>query len=322
VESFLSGRNWKLFYSKGHTFAKAGTLVFGLLRRAWVVLAAWRFDFIFIHREAAPIGPPVFEWFLAKILRKKIIYDFDDAVWLTDRSTESLLRRLIKWRSKIRVICKWSYKVSVGNEYLADFARKTAFQVMLNPTTIDTSTLHNPELFTGFQEDSEVIVGWTGSHTTLKYLATLEGVLQTIEARFSQVHIQVIADRRPQLSLRTLHFYPWSKRTEVADLMRIDIGIMPLPDNEWSKGKCGFKALQYMALSKPVVASPVGVNTQIVEHGKSGFLCRTDDEWVDALSKLIEDRILRRRMGEVGRNTVVQSYSVDSNAANFASLFE
>jgi glycosyltransferase involved in cell wall biosynthesis len=322
MEGFLSASTWRVFYRRGHAISKLEALVKGFFRRISLLFMARKFDYIFIHREAMPFGPPVFEWTLAKILRKKIIYDFDDAIWLTDRSSESFLLRAIKWRSKVRRICRWAYKVSVGNEYLGDFARRSTRNVVLNPTTIDTSKLHNPDLHTGFNDDGEVVIGWTGSHTTIKYLKIVEPALQLIESRYSQVRIQVIADKRPELSVQSIRFNAWSRKTEVDDLIKIDIGIMPLPDDEWAQGKCGFKALQYMALAKPVVASPVGVNTEIIENGKNGFLCTTHDEWVTSLSTLVENKLLRNKMGVEGRKIVQERYSVDSNAANFASLFE
>ena len=113
---------------------------------------------IFIHREVAPVGPPVFEWIISKIFKKKIIYDFDDAIWLTDRKDESWILETLKWRSKIQSICRWSYKVSCGNEYLCDYARQFNERVFYNPTTIDTGNLHNPSLYKIDSKD-KIIIG-------------------------------------------------------------------------------------------------------------------------------------------------------------------
>src|SRR5688500_1091441 len=122
------------------------------------------YDFVFIHREVSPLGPPIFEWILAKVLKKNIIYDFDDAIWLTDRHDESLVFRLLKWRSKVDLICRWSHKVSCGNEYLCRFAANFNNNVVYNPTTIDTENLHNPSFFkqpSGHLD--KITIGWTGS---------------------------------------------------------------------------------------------------------------------------------------------------------------
>jgi glycosyltransferase involved in cell wall biosynthesis len=321
-QSFLSSNNWQVFFQAGHTFQKALTLIRGTAKRIYALFISLSCAFIFIHREASPVGPPVFEWILAKLLRKKIIYDFDDAIWLTDRVNETTLLKLIKWRSKVKHLCKWSYKISCGNQYLADYAARFNDQVIMNPTTIDCETMHNPALFVKKRKPGSVVIGWTGSHSTLKYLLLLESVLQTLEDQFEHVSFLVIADQPPQLRLHRLEFMKWNPATEMDDLLKIDIGIMPLPDDEWSKGKCGFKALQYMALEIPAVITPVGVNTQLISQGVDGFLCRTNDDWLVALRKLIQDDILRATFGKKGRKKVVDSYSVSSNSSNFLSLFE
>ena len=278
------------------------------------------FHFVFIHREATPIGPPVLEWYISKILKKKIIYDFDDAIWLTDRKNESLILRTLKWRSKVGSICRWSHKVSCGNDYLGNYASQFNSQVVYNPTTIETEVMHNPANYKK-NTSIKITVGWTGSHSTLKYLHAMEPVLQFIEKKYSSVEFNVISDAAPKLNLKRLNFIPWSVETEISDLFQFDIGIMPLPDDEWAKGKCGFKALQYMALQIPTVASPIGVNTQIIRHGENGFLCSNPQEWENCISILVENKELRDSMGITGRKNVIDHYSVSSNSSNFLSLF-
>jgi glycosyltransferase involved in cell wall biosynthesis len=323
TQSFLTSGNWQLFYNKGKAIEKVWALALGFVRRIKSIFVALPVDRVFIHREALPIGFPVMEWILAKVLRKKIIYDFDDAIWLTDKTNESKFEKLIRFRGKVGLICKWSYKISCGNAYLASYARKFNQNVFINPTTID---LESVDKVLGSQKpqaiDESIVIGWTGSHTTLKYLKTLEQTLQYIEQHYPNVSFLVIANHKPELQLKRLKFIKWCKETEVADLSKISIGVMPMPDDEWTKGKCGFKALQYMALSIPTVASPVGVNTQIIQHGKNGLLASTPEEWIDCLKKLIEDRTLRKQLGKNGRGTVEKNYSVSSNSSNFLSLFE
>ena len=150
----------------------------------------------------------------------------------------------------------------------------------------------------------------------------IEPVLKKLEERYPNIRIVVIADRKPDMALRSVQFIPWNKQSEANDLANLDIGIMPLPDDEWAKGKCGFKALQYMALKIPAVISPVGVNTKIIDAGVNGFLAVSDDEWMNALQRLIEDPSLRKQLGEAGRKTVVENYSVISTSSSFVSLFE
>ncbi|MBI1768777.1 MAG: glycosyltransferase family 4 protein [Bacteroidetes bacterium] len=319
VKTFLKPDNWRVFYSEGNSFLKAALIIKGFTERLISLFEIPPYDFIFIHREATPIGPPFFEWIIAKVFRKRIIYDFDDAIWLTDKKNESWIVKTVRWRSKVESICKWSYKVSAGNAYLAAFAKRVNGNVVINPTTVDTENVH----VEGFKDSSgeRIVIGWTGSHSTLKYLKELEPALLRLEAKFAHVDFWVIADKPPNMRLPRLYFRPWSSETEVSDLAQFDIGIMPLPDDEWTKGKCGFKALQYMAMEIPTVASAVGVNTTIISHGVNGFLVKDNNEWETFLSRLIEDKSLRKSLGKEGRKTLDLNYSVLSNRERFTLLF-
>lgn len=318
VSSFLDSDNWRVFYSTGNAFSKTRALCRGFLARFVSLTEVSRYDFVFIHREVAPIGPPFFEWVIAKIFKKKIIYDFDDAIWTTDKTNEPWLEKRIRWRSKVASICRWSYCVSVGNAFLADFARQFNCNVVINPTTIDTQNVYPAEID---DSDGRLVIGWTGSHSTLKYLQAIENVLVTIENNYPNVDFWVIANQPPELKLPRLVFKRWSLQTEISDLAQFDIGIMPLPNDEWSKGKCGFKALQYMALEIPTIASAVGVNTSIISHGVNGFLATNHSDWERFLKQLIEDKVLRDKLGEEGKVTVDKFFSVRSNESNFLSLF-
>jgi glycosyltransferase involved in cell wall biosynthesis len=322
TQSFLNSQNWQIFFKSGMPVRKFLALLSGFAKRVASLFAAPSYDFVFIHREMAPVGPPIFEWIIAKILRKKIIYDFDDAIWLTDRSNEPFFLRFLKYRAKVGLICSWSWKVSAGNTYLCDFARRFNQNVVLNPTTIDTEGWHNPALYPKKNDPTVIKIGWTGSHSTLKYLTEIESVLQSIERDRTNIQIIVIADQRPSLKLRSLRFIPWNVQSEIEDLMQFDIGVMPLPDDEWANGKCGFKLLQYLAIGIPAVASPVGVNSAIIEDGKNGFLCASLFRWEQTLRQLIDDPNLREAMGKNGRARVIDNYSVLSNSSNFRSLFD
>jgi glycosyltransferase involved in cell wall biosynthesis len=320
IQSFLSANNWRFFSMPGKLLQKSIALLEGFSKRLWALAIAKKYDYIFIHREASPIGPPLFEWVMAKILRKKVIYDFDDAIWLTDRQSEKLLLRWLKWRSKIATICKLSSTISVGNSYLADFARQFCAHTVLLPTTIDP-TYHTVDGH-GKNAVSSITIGWTGSYSTLKYLDLVSNVLQEIEREFPNVSILIIADQKPRLTLDKLQYKPWSIETEIEDLMSIDIGIMPIPDDEWARGKCGFKALQYMSLEIPTIASPIGVNKEIIDHGINGFLASTEKEWLENLRNLIVSSTLREEMGKKGKEKVVTHYSTSANAGLFLSLFQ
>ncbi len=180
-QSFLAETHWKLFNTKGQLFTKSFVIIVGLVKRLVALVQIQSFTFVFIHREAAPIGPPFFEWIIAKIFRKKIIYDFDDAIWLTDRKNESLSTQFIRWRNKVSSICKWSCNVSCGNAYLADYARQYNSNIVINPTTIDAVQLHNPDNLNIKKNPDRLVIGWTGSHSTLKYLDGLMNCMRLLQ---------------------------------------------------------------------------------------------------------------------------------------------
>lgn len=317
-QSFLSEHGWGLLYKRGHTLAKAWMVAGGFLRRLGILFRIPSYDLIFIHREVSPLGPPVFEFIIAKILRKKIIYDFDDAIWMADQAEEHWLWQLAKCRSKVSKICAWSLKVSAGNAFLAKYALTHCSHVCIIPTVVNTE-VHKPAY--AQQDKDRLTIGWTGSHSTLFYLDELLPILQDLEQSFS-FNFLVIANKNPNLDLKHFLFIKWEEANEISDLSRIDIGVMPLQGSEWAKGKCGFKLIQYMSLGVAAVAAPVGVNSDIIEHNHSGLIASTDEEWYACLAQLLKDEALRRNLGNAGREMIETNYSVRSQASNFLNLFK
>lgn len=315
---FYSLKNWQVIFEKHSALIKALVVISCMAKRLLLLLSVPTYDFVFIHREASPVGPPIAEWIIAKILRKPMIYDFDDAIWMTDNENESNLLKKAKCRWKVSNICRWAWKVSCGNKYLQNYALQFNSSSFIVPTTIDLA--HHTQQSKNINDN--ITIGWTGSHSTLKYLKLVERSLHYIQQKFPAIKIVVIADRPPDIKLKNIFFIKWNLESEIADLNKIDIGVMPLPDDEWSKGKCGFKILQYFAVSAPAVASPVGVNASIIQNGVNGFLCTTESEWNLALEKLINDSELRTAFGKRGYDLVRNHYSVDSNASAFLSLFK
>lgn len=323
VRPFLTLSGWQILYERGKLIRKVISVLRGFIHRLIAIPSVCNFDFIFIHREATPIGPPWFEWIVSKVLQRKIIYDFDDAIWLPAISDENKLVSKLKYNSKVKAICKWSHAVSCGNTYLLEFAKQFNVNTILNPTTIDSDNLHNPTLYIEKAKSNKITIGWTGTHSTLKYINLILPAVQSMEKMFpNQLQFVIIADKKPSFVLTSLRFVSWSKETEIPDLLQFDIGLMPLTDDAWTRGKCGFKALQYLALGIPTLASPVGVNCDIIDDGIDGFLCSSLTEWEENMEKLIRDIELRNRMGKLGREKVEKHYSVASNLSNFLSLFE
>lgn len=318
VQTFLDEVTWDVLYHHGSVFKKGWGVVKGFLRRLKAVLfQVPHFDYVFIHREAAPLGPPLFEWIIAKVWRKEIIYDFDDAIWIPNTSRENKLVGWFKAFWKIKYICSWAYKIVGGNEYLCAYARQFNRQVELIPTCVDVEQGHHK---LKNQLAGKVVVGWTGSHSTMPFLESLLPVFQEL-AREQEVEFVVISNKQPAFELPGLRYVPWRETTETDDLLQLHIGVMPLEADPWCEGKCGFKLIQYLSLGIPAVASPVGVNRQIIEEGVNGFLCTSAEEWKVALSSLIQKASQRQAMGAAGRQKIIERYSVQAHTGLFTGLF-
>lgn len=318
IEPFWSEKAWAILYKEGHKVKKARAFLSGIIKRLGLLFKIHGVQLIFIHREALPVGPPIIEFLLSRVFRKKIIYDFDDAIWKANTSKQNRMVSWMKFHGKVSSICRWSWKISCGNDYLADYARAYNHQVYVNPTTIDTA-YHQLPLRKGANQ--KIVIGWTGTHSTNKYFESLEPVLEALDKKYP-IEIVAISDQNPNVTLDHFTFVPWNKAQEIQQLAKIDIGIMPLENSVWELGKCGFKALQYMAMKIPAVVSDVGVNHQIIDHGVSGFLCENTEDWIRHLGELISSESLRRTIGQQGRKKVMESYSLQSNADLFLSLFE
>lgn len=317
ISPFLSQKTWEILYLPGRFLRKAAAIISGLFKRFFQLFTLGSYDYIFIHREATPIGPAFFEFFASKLFKKKIIYDFDDAIWIPNYSEANSLFSFLKGYANVKHICKWAYRVSCGNDYLCKYAKQYNPEVQYNPTTIDTGNYHNQ---VKNQNTERFVIGWTGSHSTIRYLNEILPVLRGLEQEYD-FDFMVISDLKPEFELKSLVYRKWNKITEIEDLLRFNVGIMPLKDDKWAQGKCGFKALQYMSLGIPALVSPVGVNTSIVDDGINGFICETPGDWKRALKTLLNDRAELQRLSENTRKKIVDAYSVSSNTPNFLSLF-
>jgi glycosyltransferase involved in cell wall biosynthesis len=318
ISSFYSLPAWNTLYTKGNKIHKIVFVLSGFVRRCIDLFRISRYSFVYLYREAAPLGPPVFEWIIAKLFRKKIIYDFDDAIWIPFISEYNKKASQLKNFGKVAKICRWSSKVSVGNKYLGEFAKQNNSDVFIIPTVVNTEAVHNK---LQDQTTATPAIGWTGTFSTLKYLDMVLPVLREIQEKYDFTFI-VIADKDPQLPLKNYRFIKWNRDTETNDLLGFHIGLMPLYDDEISKGKCGFKAIQYMSLGIPAVVSPVGVNAEIVEDGINGFVCASSQEWKSKLEILLTDSLLRIKMGVAAREKIQSNYSVKATTKAFGDLFK
>lgn len=302
--SFLTENSFEKLYKKGNYLSKSLNIIISFFKRFLLMFSLQEYDFVFIHREASPIGPPFFEWIIAKILRKKIIYDFDDAIWLANTSSVNSIVAKIKCHSKVKYICKWSYKISCGNEFLASFAKQFNKNVQIIPTTVDMEKVHNK---TQNQETKNITLGWTGTHSTIAYLYDIEDLLVEKQKEHN-FNFYVISNKDPFFKNLKYKYIEWQKNTEINDLLKFNIGIMPLKDNKWAKGKCGFKAIQYMSLGIPAIVSNVGVNSTIVNNN-NGYLCNTKQDWKNAIDELLLYTQERQKKAILAQKHIRENFS-------------
>src|SRR5581483_3381984 len=305
-------------YKSGGTFDKLRLVTRAMGRRMTVLRRVRDFDLVYVFREAALLGPAIFEQW-AKRAGVPLIFDFDDAVYVPYKSPTNGYLSLLKFGpSKTRAVCRIADHVMAGNPHLAAYARQVNDNVTVIPTTIDTEKY---QIADSWEADGVPVIGWSGSHSTVAHLNTLRGALQKL-ARRERFRLRVIGTPNYGLEGVDVEAMPWRSQSEIADLKPINIGVMPLPDDRWSKGKCGLKALQYMALGIPTICSPVGVNSEIIRDGENGMLAATEDEWVEKLSQLLCSAELRERIGRTGRATVEAGYSAISQAPRVLRIFE
>ena len=305
-----------LLYKPGLMSKKLQGVTRGLGRRFSLLGKVSDYDLVYILREAALLGPPVFERLIQR--RVPIVFDFDDAIFVSYRSPSNGYLSYLKFASKTKTICRFASHVMVGNPYLAEYARQVNDRVTVIPTTIDTEKYRVPERE---GKQGPVVIGWTGSYSTVQHLDTLRGALKKLAEKES-FRLRVIGTPSYECAPIEVDAMPWRADTELDDLSTIDIGVMPLPEDRWSKGKCGLKALQFMALGIPTVCSPVGVNTDIIQDDENGFVAATEDEWVDKLSRLVRSAELRRRLGQAGRATVEEKYSAITQSPRVYEIFK
>lgn len=315
--AFHTKKSWERLYQKGQFVQKAFDLGYNFLRRGILLFRLIGAKNIFMHREMTHIGPPIFEWILVKLLRRKYIYDFDDAIWIPNYSQANKAFQKAKCYWKVKYLIKWAEQVSAGNDFLANYARQFNGKVAVIPTTIDTHHHHTKEVN---HETQPIVIGWTGTHSTMHYLDFVVPVLQKLEQEFNFT-FKVISNKKPNYALKSLVYQDWKESTEISDLAEIHIGIMPLVLDAWSEGKCGFKALQYMALGMASIVSPVGVNTNIIEQKKNGLIAATVEEWEQALRLLLENKNLRQELGKSAQLSIQQSWSVEAWKVHYLKLF-
>lgn len=260
----------------------------GSLARLKLFRRAAEFDGLFLHKK----GLNLLDAFWLRKYSRKIIYDFDDAVMYSPKAPDrNSLSHFLPFRRTVRL----ADLVIAGNSYLADHAKKFNPNVRILSTGLDTAA-YSHQLPPA--NDGKIRLVWIGSKTTLRYLVEIGPALEKISSRFDNVVLRIVCDDFPDIQSIPFEKHPWSDDSQVADLATSDIGLAPLPDNRFTRGKCGFKILQYAAAGLPVVASPVGINAQYIQQGGNGFLADSTTDWVNKICQLIENHKLRIQMGQ------------------------
>ena len=334
VLPFVSERYFRRHYQAGTSAGKVAHLLGFQLRRGADALRARHYDVVVVQREAAVFGPPVFERFIAGRLARPLVFDFDDAISRVSPKYgwKAPLVGLVKCPGKTRQLLELSRAVVVGNRELETYAGEFNRDVTLIPTVVDHERITPRSEPRRDGDDRPLVLGWMGSHSTRPYIEGLLPVLRELSGRLAvsrgpgqapDLVLRVIGAGRPvhdaQLCIENRE---WSLQSEVGELRDFDIGLYPLPDDDWARGKSGFKAVQNMAVGVPTVASPVGATADILTDGVTGFLPRTDQEWVDRLELLVRDPNLRGSMGRAGRRQVEDWYCVARQAPRWKEVLE
>lgn len=270
------------------------------LQRLWTLLTLGRRDLIVIEGQLFPYAPPLAERLL-RWCRYRVAIEMDDAIYLTPGH-----------QKKMPALLSMTTGAIVGNDRLAAYAKQFSSRVCVVPTVVDTERFKpdsTKSTGSSAQNSDAITIVWIGLAYNLKYLDVLAPALRALQSKF-RLRLRVVCSQPPHMPGVEIDFRTWDVQREVADLQDATIGVMPLEDTEWARGKCGLKLLQYLAVGLPAVASPVGVNSDIIVNGENGFLASTEDEWYERLHALCGQPQLRERMGAAGRRTVESRYSL------------
>ena len=314
MSPFFDDSTYAVLYERGHLARKVLGVLRGLGRRLRDALRAPGHDLTLVYRESAPLGPPLFERLLS-LLGRPYILDFDDAIFLAPVHPVNRRWAWLRHPSRVAASARGAREVTVGNEYLAAWARARNERVTIIPTSVDLGR-HRPRRHA--PSSGPLVLGWVGSSTTAPYLHLLDAALDLLAER-REVVLRVIGGRYEHARVR-VECLPYSIETEPDDVAAFDIGLLPEPDDDWTKGKGAFKALLYMAAEVPVVASRVGVNEEVIGTGVAGYCVDGAREWVEAILRLADDPALRERLGRSGRDRVARLYSVDVQAPILAAV--
>jgi glycosyltransferase involved in cell wall biosynthesis len=288
------------------------------LARAVALIRAVRTDVVFVQREAMLFGPPVIEWLIARLLRRPMLLDLDDATWIPYASpVYGRIATLLKWPAKTDRLIDWSRIVTCGSPNIAAHVCARGAEAVIAPTVVDTSRFRPG----GAHPDDIPIIGWIGTHGTYPFLERLAPVFERL-ARERPFRLLIVGSGRDDIRIAGVEVdcRPWRLEREIEDFQSLDAGVYPIADDEWSAGKAGLKAVQFMATGVPFVMSPVGICATMGVQGQTHFAAVSDDDWLDALRRLVTEAKLRKQMSAAGRIFAVENYSIEAQADALARL--
>jgi len=320
IRPFLDSRLFKMLYHRGALPRKVIALLVSVLRRMKVLASLGPANVILVQREAMIFGPPVVEWMAVRLFKRPMVLDLDDATYVSYTSpTYGRLGKTLKWFSKTDDLIRWASVVTCGNRAIAEYAESKGARTRIIPTVVDTEVFRPVT-----KEAGEVpVLGWIGTHSTFPYLEKIFPVLQEL-ARAQQFKLKIVGSGKAAVEIPGVEVenLEWKLEREVADFQSFDIGLYPIDPTlyaeKWAAGKSGFKAIQYMAVGVPYVATPVGAIQEIGETGVTHLHAVAPEEWREALSRLLADAGLRSSMGAAGRDHVVQHFSLPAQAEKLA----
>lgn len=310
ISPFISPSFWKIIYRKGHLFRKFMFTIAGYFRRIGDLFRIRKYDIVYVHLWVTPLGPPIFERMVSSLARK-MVFDIDDLVYLKNLKSKAtpLISRL-KGAEKPLYLMRKADHVITCTPYLDNFVRQ------LNPNTTDISSTVDTSAYKARTDyslrEGKLVLGWSGSLSTAKYLHLLDEMLRELRNHID-FKLLVLGDRDFNISGVEVEAHHWEKSLELPTISRFDIGLYPLPDEEWVYGKSSLKAIQYMAMGIPTIATAIGTNFRVIEDGQSGYLVKSRDEWVQRILQLAADTSLRRTIGMHAREKVVTQFSIEAN---------
>jgi glycosyltransferase involved in cell wall biosynthesis len=313
---FESERLRQILYQSGHQLEKAAEMVRSYVERVRLLRNLQDYDAVFVYREAALLGPAFLEKMIAR-RGKPIIYQLDDPLYIPYRSPSNGYLSYLKFFGKVADICRLSTVVIVNSSHHRQFAEQYNKNIWQVPSIVDTKQyVFRPETL----ETDRVCIGWSGSPTTVNNLRLVADALRELSPRVDH-DVHLIGGTTFDLPGVRYTAQMWNAETEVADLRKMQVGMVPVPVNEWNKRKFFMKSAQYMALGIPPVATSIGSNPEVIEHGGTGFLANSTDEWVEYLEMLIRDHDLRLRMSHQAAKVAQERYSLEANAGKVIQAF-